>query len=186
VADTRDDDKRKVAGFIKQERKLLSKHALEVIGIIPDRATPSEYLMIANGLANSGLIDESNKVANEALKLSPDPDDKIFLYRFLAHNHFSAREFDLGRKYFTDALALLEDHRSNGLLPSWSYADTEIKWADWELAIGECGKARSLVLDAQERLKPIREYGSLQDADLKSLAIVVEQMNEVTKSCDPT
>jgi tetratricopeptide (TPR) repeat protein len=142
-----------ISGLIQQENALLAKQAAEVMTSIPDQVTSSEYILVANALLNSNLIDQSAELFDRAQTVIKDSNDGVTILRSRAAINFLRGNLQGGRHGYEEALAIFKTQPSgNHYYEETTHALTEMLWAQAELGQKQCPEALAHIGQARGHL----------------------------------
>jgi tetratricopeptide (TPR) repeat protein len=149
-----------ISGLIQQENAFLAKQAAEVMTSIPDQVTSSEYILVANALLNSNLIDQSAELFDRAQAVIKDSNDGVTILRSRAAINFLRGNLQGGRRGYEEALAIFKIQPSgNRFYEETTHALTEMLWAQAELGQKQCPEARTHIARARGHLAQILVNG---------------------------
>jgi tetratricopeptide (TPR) repeat protein len=177
-----------LGGQLQQENAVLARQAREVMRLIPNDVTAGEYIVVANALANSNLLDDAIAMYKQAEGAISDYNDGISLYRSEAQLLFFTGEPDTGREYFQRALDIFNPDRfptSSEYIRLAVTAETEMYWALSEYSIGQCNNARQHTKSAREvHTDLVQKYPSARSS-LSALDLQLDQLERITRACLP-
>ncbi|MGF1562609.1 MAG: hypothetical protein ACFB3T_10580 [Geminicoccaceae bacterium] len=130
-----------VLGSITQETTLLVSRTLEIIDEIPHLVSPSEKLYIANALMQNSEPEKAAPLFEDAVEEAVLVDDALAAVRNLGAISFGFGDYERGRAYFREALAIFTDTRfADAPYHKRNYASafTEHRWAQSERWIQNC------------------------------------------------
>lgn len=151
-----------LGGQLQQENAVLAKQAREVMSVIPDQVTSGEYILVANALATSNLIDDAITMYRKAENVILDYNDGVALYRSEAQLLYYTGQPDQGRAYYQRAAEIFERFpTSSEFVSGPTGIETQIYWSYAEYGVGECANSRMHAADARERYNAfIKKYPS--------------------------
>tara|TARA_R110002096_G_scaffold362892_1_gene556022 strand:+ start:1768 stop:2709 length:942 start_codon:yes stop_codon:yes gene_type:complete len=92
-----------INGLLTQENALLASQASEIMDSIPNVITSSEYLMIANALAASGINNRVQSYYEKAIVLATNANDDVTAHRNLGYYLIRSQDLEGGRAYYQKA-----------------------------------------------------------------------------------
>jgi tetratricopeptide (TPR) repeat protein len=140
-----------LGGLINEENLVLAQQAADVIERIPDQASATEYLTVANALERSENYSRSLELVDDALKIDTDPTTREGLLRLKGQVLFKRGDAALGRAALKEALGVWPSQ------PTWQQARgnafTELLWSGLEARAGQCQEANTHLSRAQAQAK---------------------------------
>jgi len=166
-----------ITSSLTQEQAVLSKQASDVIEILDDDAAATEYLAVATGLIDTGLLAQAQKMLEGAVRASRDAPNEVAALRSLGSLLFRVGDATSARQRYQQAIAAYDKYPDQ----SRAYVASDRAFTYLGLAISErlsnnCMEAKEAVRRADEEAKkvpnvPVKGAGDLhaQIAEFKAL-----------------
>lgn len=157
-----------ISGLLQEENALLAKQAAEVMASIPDQITSSEYILVANALMNSNLVDKASELYERAETVVKDANDGVSILRSRAALYFLQGNFKAGRDTYDRALGIFKSQPSrNRWYEETTHAQTEMLWAQTEMGQKQCPEAKTHIASARGHIAPFLVQGLPNPLDLQ-------------------
>jgi tetratricopeptide (TPR) repeat protein len=157
-----------ISGLIQEENALLAKQAAEVMASIPDQITSSEYILVANALVNSSLVDQASELFDRAETVVKDANDGVSVLRSRAALYFFEGNLKAGRDTYERALAIFKSQPTrNRSYEETTHALTEMYWAQMEMGQKQCPEAKTHIARARGHIAPFLVQGMPNPLDLQ-------------------
>lgn len=162
-----------VDGVRRVRETFLTDQAIAYLESPNNLATAAEYLEVGRALSGPGSFKWKQRLYSAALERADSSEQKIIAYRRLAVLGFDLKNVDSGRAYYEKALAVPAASGANEIHPmeaAFTTATTEIYWANDELLIGQCARAKERAMNAKRVLRDVTEgLGGSTRQDLKAI-----------------
>jgi len=172
-----------VSSLLQEENAVLARQAEEVMNEIPDSVSSSEYILVAQALANSALYDDALNVVNKATGAIQDDNDGATVYRFKGQLLFNSGNLTDGRQAFQQALDIFSRYPTkNVYYQTIATVQNEYVWATAEYGVGQCMEAKKHIDHAVQLLKDLSPQMQ-QQASTQPLQAEVQQESFLINVC---
>jgi tetratricopeptide (TPR) repeat protein len=172
-----------ISGLLQEENSVLARQAEEVMIEIPDSVSSSEYILVAQALANSTLYDDALNVVNKATGVIQDANDGSTVYRFKGQLLFNTGNLADGRQAFQQALDIFNKYPTkNVYYQTTTTVQNEFIWATAEYGVGQCTEAKKHIDRAAQLLKDLSPQ-MRQQANTQQLQAEVQQETFYINAC---
>jgi hypothetical protein len=165
---------------LNAEQQSIAYQARNLILAIPDQVATVEYMAVGYSLQTSGALSDAEALYTEGLRRAASPSDKVYALRSLAYVRYLVRDYDRGRELYQQARDVYADAPNvAALVQANDNANTELQWANAELAYGFCTLAMTHATAAQEIMtgEPLANLNPLLQQLLTGIAACVPRQS---------
>nr|WP_296072847.1 hypothetical protein [uncultured Actinoplanes sp.] len=136
-----------LASIANGRRTVLCEEAIEISRLLPGGARPSQTRTIASNLARVGEHRRAIALYENVVSANPDSLESVFALRGMGLLLMELGDLQRGRLACEKSLALTA---STSSIPAWEAADTCVRWAAGEAALGDQGNPRVPLKKAEQ------------------------------------